>query len=295
MYNCVMRILLKIFFLQNLLLITAVLFGQNKIHKCGTVFPFGLEQRRAAMQVPLPTDQCAQINKVNKTFQISMHIAVNSLGIQNVDQAEIDEAMEKLNNDFRPCGFQFQVCTTQIMEDDRFDSLTVTTAYNEEVQMTSIYYEPNTINVYLVDTVQTVEGGVQGYAYFPGGIDIIVIDKFNMNDYSDVFSHEMGHFFGLYHTFETEFGNELADGTNCEVTGDLVCDTNADPDEDGNAIDEDLCNYSGPITQDSNGDWYVPPTDNFMSYYQHECTCRFTTGQYNRMVDQYLTLRNYLW
>ncbi len=290
-----MRILLKIFFLQNLLLITAVLFGQNKIHKCGTVFPFGLEQKRAAVQVPLPTDQCAQINKVNKTFQISMHIAVNSLGIQNVDQAEIDDAMEKLNNDFRPCGFQFQVCKSQIMEDDRFDSLTVTTAYNEEVQMTSIYYEPNTINVYLVDTLQTDEGAVQGYAYFPGGIDIIVIDKFNMNDFSDVFSHEMGHFFGLYHTFETEFGNELADGTNCETTGDLVCDTNADPDENGNAIDEDLCNYSGPITQDSNGDWYVPPTDNFMSYYQHECTCRFTTGQYNRMVDQYLTLRNYLW
>lgn len=290
-----MRILLKIFFLQNLLLITAVLFGQNKIHKCGTVFPFGLEQKRASVQVPLPTDQCAQINKVNKTFQISMHIAVNSLGIQNVDQAEIDDAMEKLNNDFRPCGFQFQVCKSQIMEDDRFDSLTVTTAYNEEVQMTSIYYEPNTINVYLVDTLQTDEGAVQGYAYFPGGIDIIVIDKFNMNDFSDVFSHEMGHFFGLYHTFETEFGNELADGTNCETTGDLVCDTNADPDENGNAIDEDLCNYSGPITQDSNGDWYVPPTDNFMSYYQHECTCRFTTGQYNRMVDQYLTLRNYLW
>lgn len=287
--------LLKIILLQHLLLMTVVLFGQNKSHKCGTVFPFGLEQRRAAMQVPLPTDQCGQINKVNKTFQISMHIAVNSLGIQNVDQADIDDAMEKLNNDFRPCGFQFQICTTQIMEDDRFDSLTVLPAYNEEIQMTSIYYEPNTINVYLVDTVETDYGLVEGYAVSPGGDDVIVLDKSFVDDESDVFSHEMGHFFGLYHTFETELGLELADGSNCESAGDLVCDTNADPDEDGNADDEDLCNYTGPITQDSNGDWYVPPTDNFMSYYPGECTCRFTIGQYNRMVDQYLTLRNYLW
>ncbi|MBL0071623.1 MAG: hypothetical protein IPP34_07360 [Bacteroidetes bacterium] len=35
----------------------------------------------------------------------------------------------------------------------------------------------------------------------------------------------MGHFFGLYHTFETQFGSELANGSNCATTGDLVCDT----------------------------------------------------------------------
>jgi hypothetical protein len=87
----------------------------------------------------------------------------------------------------------------------------------------------------------------------------------------------------------------LANGMNCETTGDLVCDTAADPDPEGNCDPDDKCNYTGTPVIDANGDWYVPPTDNYMSYYGSPCRCRFTPGQYNRMIQQYLTNRSYLW
>ncbi len=240
---------------------------------------------------------CTYINRVNRTLQISLHICLNSDGQPNVDQADIDDALERLNLDFKPCGLQFKYCLIQNMLDDRFDSLTVTDAYDEEAQMRSIYYEPNTINVYLVDTIGIDElDDPAGYAHFPGSPwDIIVMEKESMSFDSHVFTHEMGHYFGLYHTFETDNGTELVNGSNCETAGDYVCDTFADPDPDGNSNPDDHCNYTGPLQTDSNGDWYVPPTDNYMSYYDSDCVCRFTPQQYNRMVQQYLTNRSYLW
>lgn len=299
MYTCVMRIFLNLILLLKVLLISATTFGQHATPKCGTTFFYGLVNQAGGAHIPVVTANCQQIQKVNKKFQVSLHIGVSNLGFQNVTEENITEAFEKLNSDFSPIGFEFEVCLSEIMEDDRFDSLTVLPGNDEFVTMTSIYYEPNTINVYLVDSVETELGLVGGFAVGPGGLDAIVMDKTYINDEDDVFTHEMGHFFGLYHTFETEFGEETVDGANCETAGDLICDTGADPvpvpGPDPQADEDDLCNYRGPTFLDSNGDWYVPPTDNFMSYYQTECTCRFTIGQYNRMVDQYLTLRNYLW
>ena len=42
-------------------------------------------------------------------------------------------------------------------------------------------------------------------------------------------SHELGHYFDLYHTHETSFGTECPSGSNCQSAGDMVCDTPADP------------------------------------------------------------------
>jgi len=270
--------------------------AQHKTHFCGTKTPTNLAQKSLLMATP-DHSSCNYIKRVNRTLQISLHICYDQFGSTNIEQDDIDGALERLNLDFKPCGLQFQYCLVQYMLDDRFDSLTVTDAYDEEIQMTSIYYEPNTINVYLVDTIG-VDGGadVNGYANFPGADkDLMVIEKQAFEFDSQTFTHEMGHFFGLYHTFETDNGLELVNGSNCEIAGDLVCDTFSDPDPDGNSDPDDHCNYTGNVLVDANGDWYVPPTDNYMSYYSSDCRCRFTPQQYNRMIDQYLNNRNHLW
>jgi hypothetical protein len=268
--------------------------AQRKDSPCGTrLRPEEIPMHRARV-MPGHGD-CTTINKVDKTFQISLWICLDSLGSQGIAQGDIDGTLERLNRDFLPAGMQFQICQTQLMENFKWDSLTVFETYNEELQMRALHYEPNTINVYLVSLIGRDDINPSGYAYFPGGPDVIVCRKDAFNEDATTMPHEMGHFFGLYHTFETEFGVELIDESNCETTGDLVCDTRPDPDEDGNADPDDQCNYTGTITQDPNGDWYLPPTDNLMSYYPVECRCRFTPQQYNRMIEQYLTLRNYLW
>ncbi|MCB0630437.1 MAG: T9SS type A sorting domain-containing protein, partial [Lewinella sp.] len=89
--------------------------------------------------------------------------------------------------------------------------------------------------------------------------------------------HELGHFYGLYHTHETSFGREYVDGTNCEVAGDLLCDTPADPNL-GTPNLMSGCSYVGKIT-DPKGESYVPPVNNFMSYAPSSCVRFFSAEQ----------------
>ncbi|MFC0184611.1 3-coathanger stack domain-containing protein [Pseudarcicella hirudinis] len=74
-------------------------------------------------------------------------------------------------------------------------------------------------------------------------------------------------------------------GANCSTTGDLLCDTPADPfglPGTPAAFGVD-CSYSGTL-RDANGDLYHPPTDNIMSYYYPDCLTNLTMGQYDRIV-----------
>lgn len=262
-------------------------YGQQRKGFCGAK-PIPIEQIRM-MGIP-SYSSCDVINRVDRTLQISLHIAVDSLGETKITDGQIDGALQQLNIDFAPSGLQFAYCFRDTMLNDRFDSLGVYEDYNESAQMTSIHFEPNTINLYLVDTLGSdALPDVAGLAG-PGGI--VMIEKSSYGFGSKVIAHEFGHYFSLAHTFEGD-GNELVNGSNCDTAGDGICDTAADPDPEGNADPLDQCNYTGSVVQDPNGDWYVPPTDNIMSYYP--CGHRFTVGQYNRMIAFYLSALSYLW
>ncbi|KAK1980999.1 metalloprotease 1 [Colletotrichum cereale] len=77
--------------------------------------------------------------------------------------------------------------------------------------------------------------------------------------------HEVGHWFGLYHTFR---------GGDCDAANDLVEDTpaQAGPSE-GCPLERDSC-------PDSPG---LDPIHNFMDYSDDSCTSEFTPGQEERM------------
>lgn len=97
-------------------------------------------------------------------------------------------------------------------------------------------------------------------------------------------THEMGHYWGLEHTFA---GPELANGSDCTTAGDAICDTPADP-YMGPPLDQYLtdCIFTG-MMQDPNGDWFDPDVGNIMSYYSG-CRCHFSYQQYERMAQTYL-------
>ncbi len=235
---------------------------------------------------------CNYIERFDRVLQINAFIGLDSASNTVFDIPQLEAAIEQLNEDFEPCGLQFEVCKTTYIPNFQYNSFI---NIEHEDQVTVEYYEPNTINIYFFQSILRNGESVCGYAYFPGGKDQIFMEKGCSVPGDHSLSHEMGHFFGLHHTFETDFGEELVDGSNCETAGDLICDTPADPDPEGNANPDIGCQYTGPITLDANNDWYIPPVDNYMSYYPSDCTCRFTPQQYNRMLDQYHQLRNYLW
>lgn len=226
-------------------------------------------------------DQC-----LHKTVSIFVHIVLDSLGQANIAKQDIDSTVARVNRAFAPICLSFKICKTDTIVNWKYDSFH---AAQEEKEILTLYYTPKVVNWLFVQKIEN-PGGANGYAYPPGGPDLVVMQKKAATEFkAKTAIHEMGHFFGLYHTHEP-IPTEHVDRINCLNEGDLLCDTEADPYPLGkvNAV----CQYSGAK---DGGKWYIPPVDNYMSYWPDYCACRFTTDQYNRMAAQLLNFRNYLW
>ncbi|MDR1592405.1 MAG: hypothetical protein LBS16_05940, partial [Prevotellaceae bacterium] len=146
----------------------------------------------------------------------------------------------------------------------------------EEYSLRSTYNNPNAINIYYFNSVTLNGQDACGYAYYPlNNINFIAIDKYCATNGSTVI-HEMGHFFGLLHTHDTNYGYEDPNGSNCSSTGDLCCDTPADPTLSQDNVNSN-CVYTGTATYD--GRPYTPDTHNFMSYSRKTCRNIFSDEQ----------------
>ena len=92
-------------------------------------------------------------------------------------------------------------------------------------------------------------------------------------------THELGHFFNLYHTFQS------CGTSNCATTGDRVCDT---PAADTPWFD---CGDPGIVSTNCNT---IQLTMNYMDYVQDVCMYMFTAGQATRMMAWYNTISSQL-
>jgi len=146
-------------------------------------------------------------------------------------------------------------------------------AINKNEVMNLSYWPANQyINIYIV--TKLVGGG--GAATTPGSVGkegIFLTPTGTFTSGNDFLTHEMGHYFGLYHTFETVFnnaGNECQND-NCELRGDRNCDTPPVKGTDCNSI----------TCPNSVGD-PLNSLQNYMSY----CSgaSRFTQGQKDRVT-----------
>jgi len=265
--------------------------NSNTNSGCAAVMPanyFKLRNSVASTQNMVSTlkhDLC-----INKKFSIVFYIIADSLGNPGVTQANLDTCISILNRTFRRICVSFMNCSTVVIPHHPFNRWSKDTI---DPVVTKNWYAENTINFYVPATIL---GEAAGYAYFPGGRDVIVVEKASVTS-TAVPIHEMGHFFGLPHTFaEITTTNaatpsaELVARTNCYTNGDGFCDTEADC-YPFNHVASAPCEHQAGA-QDSNSEYYTPPLDNFMTYFK--CRCRFTQEQYNFMANIILTARSYL-
>lgn len=153
-------------------------------------------------------------------------------------------------------------------------------------------------NFWVVNSIESNGNSVTiGYARFPIP-DLTPIQTFGLVMRADhmgtieeasssdgtVLTHEIGHCFGLFHTFNEGFYGEGCNAGSCFENGDLICDT---PPATSTSSCEDR-NTCDIVPQN---DYYGEDTDdmkeNFMAY-SNGCLSMFTLGQKARM-ETYLT------
>ena len=266
---------------------------------------FGQIRNYTTQQAPLPC--------LNKEFSVVLHTVVDSFGMTNIEQANIDAAFADLNAAFEPICASFTICEERTIKNFQYDQLDSLEQW-EEILISE--HQPNRINVFLVfntilgqespaeEAGLATQNGIQSLE--TGGI---VAHKRDIDAGSKTLTHLFGHYFGLIHTFEGN-GAELVDGSNCTTEGDLICDTPADnfvPNTggpfDGGYLNPDpniMCRYIDASDLDDNDEPYRPDVGNFMSYYFDitvpvDCRCGFSYEQYNLMAKNYLDSSPKMW
>ncbi len=244
------------------------------------------------------------------TIPVVVHNITHSGGLGYVTKQVIEEAIERLNIDFNRLNsdttqtrsifkphagsidIEFRLahldpngdCTEGIVRLEHPASAD----FGDNDKSISQWDEHKYFNIWLVDAIEQGSGGgtgvIAGYAQFPygwgGGINNtygIVVDNsfFGANDRT--LTHEVGHCFGLLHTFQSGCGG------NCSTSGDGLCDTppaltqTFGCNQSQNSCSNDA---SGP---DPYGTNVVDQIENYMSY--DNCQNMFTQDQVATMVS----------
>ncbi len=256
--------------MKRLILILFLSFGIMKEidAQCGTKSP----TRDHLQGKVLPN---ARISTASFRFKIFVTILKNSDGSNAAcTEADILAKIAEMNADFAPT-FCFNLMGIKYVNNTNLNT-DMNVSSTSDVNSLTGYNEGGCIDIYVHKAVRDGSNtAIAGSAYV---IPNQYLSIENVGNHT--LSHEMGHCLGLTHTHETFYGNELVSGSNCGSAGDLVCDTNADPDVTRSCRTQSTCLYTGNCT-DALGYSYSPPVSNIMSYYG--CVNTFTSGQFTRM------------
>ena len=317
--------------MRYLLLISFLLFGiQNIIsQKDLTIFFSGCGSdqlmindsslQRNQQQLNLTAYNFFQNRNFNKPTGVNtiayipvvVHIIHNG-GTENISNTQVQTAIGNINSKFAQSNnYQIQFCLAQ--RDPSGNStngitrdvslLTNETMETEDILLKNINRWPPTcyLNIWIVKAINSLSSGsgVIGYAYLPSAhgqnMDGIVIEADYFGSSSDndgVGTHEIGHYLGLYHTFQNACTNN-----NCLLDGDQVCDTPPDqttfsaciPSANSCNTDNNDPSTNNPFTIDVSD-----LSDDYMDYSNLNCYTQFTAGQYSRMQFFLTTTRNSL-
>lgn len=221
---------------------------------------------------------------------LTIHIVRRSNGTGGLEQQWVDQCIQDANAAYAEINVSFYQAGPTLYIDS--DALYTIDNDAETNQLRNMQVAPGTINIYFVNSAPYC--GISSFTF--SSVQGIVMHNGctpRAGNHS-TFSHELGHYFDLFHTHETAAGGrECTSGSNCAVAGDNVCDTPADPGLSG-AVNPS-CVYTGSASGPCAGDPpYNPPTRNYMSYSRASCRTEFTPGQYARALATLMNLRTEL-
>lgn len=220
----------------------------------------------------------------------NFHIVMDKKGNGAVTDAQVQAQLDVLNQAYAFMGFQFVLNTTTRYTNQKWFVAKGQSKTNGKMKAATRLGDQSTLNVWTVRFTKKVS--LFGYATFPDeyesypsddGVVLLyltlpgVLDPPN-EEYGlgDTLTHEVGHWMGLYHTFQGDPNN------GCNAPGDEVDDTPF----------EESANYGCDETRDTCPD--LPGTDpvrNFMDYSPDSCLNTFSNGQKSRCIQKWATYR----
>lgn len=205
----------------------------------------------------------------------------------NVPQSWITSQVDVLNRSFNgttggaTTAFSFNLVSIDRTTNSRWFDLRQGSRNEKQMKSTLRRGGSGTLNIYTAN----LANNLLGWATFPSSYDgrpsqdgVVVHYQalpgggFGNYNEGDTGTHEVGHWIGLYHTFQG----------GCTAPGDYVADTA----HEGSAA------YECPIGRDTCTSTGLDPVTNFMDYTYDSCMDRFTAGQAQRMADQWTTYRS---
>ncbi len=260
---------------------------------CGTVVPPAQVEYELAQKAAGVDYSSAKMLPQAESIPLTIHIVRSSTGAGGLSTSDLNQAMLDLNAMYVPMDFTFYICgSVDYIDDDNFYlNMSTIDQINALRQVNAVY---GTINVWFVPGISNFP--YCGISSFTGSAvqGIVMSNSCTAGGNPSTFSHEIGHYFDLYHTHATSFGVECPDGSNCSVAGDLLCDTPADPglsDDGGSHVSPyPDCQYDNfASTPDGCSGTYNPQTENLMSYSQKPCRFFWSDDQVAKVI---FTLNN---
>jgi hypothetical protein len=208
------------------------------------------------------------------TIPVAVHVLRTDAGAGDVTDTQIANQIAVLNSAYAGTNFRFSLASTNRTNSTAWSQHSPGSAAESAMKSALAVNPATTLNFYICSYIS----GYLGYARFPWdypesstmhGVVILntslpggSLANYNLGHTG---THEIGHFLGLYHTFQG----------GCTGSGDFVTDTppEASP-ASGCPINRDTCAGGG-----------LDPIHNYMDYSYDTCMTEFVPGQSTR-VDQ---------
>ena len=280
-----------------LISITFILAIPDGYSPCGTVVDLTEEEYEANLREYHRTKDeiLSSSDRDMKFVQTQVHIVHLDDGSGGIPEWTVQPVLDEINLDYAPANIYFY-------HPNPINHINSSEYYicDNDAELDAIrveYDTPAVMDIYIVaDASAGTNGdtpicGISTFTWY--GVQGMVIAAGCWDH--ETGSHEVGHYFDLYHTHNPS--SEFVDGTGCQYRGDGLCDTPADPDLSiGGMVSG--CVYTGTENNnatDGHGDYYDgdecmayptcatyggPDTRNIMSYNLNPgCSDNFTVDQ----------------
>jgi hypothetical protein len=228
---------------------------------------------------PTPAGVPATTGEAIDTY---VHVISRTNGVGQMSDQQVEDQMDVLNDAYASTGFSFNLVSISRTTNNTFAGMTPGSAAERNAKTQLREGSANDLNLYFADIGQ----GLLGWATFPwdeasdpdlDGV-VVLFDSAPGGgaapyDEGDTATHEVGHWMGLYHTFQGGCGGP--------ANSDRVADT---PKERSAA-------FGCPVNRDSCAGGGTDPVRNYMDYTDDSCMNTFSNGQDDRMDALYSLYR----